>query len=193
MLSRWKYGRPRLFLAVSRFVAGELCRGGVDERRIEVVYDGVKLPEQPAWGDAVVAPYTLDPEKGLDLAEEAARIAGVELVKSRDLPADLRRARVLLYLTRSEGLGSGILLAMALGVTVVASNTGGIPELIAHGKNGLLVENDPASVAAALRAARESDGSLGSAAREAVRARFTEKHMVEATLAAYEKASGDGK
>ena len=130
-MSRWKYARPRLFLAVSRFVAGELCRGGVDERRVDVVYDGVKLPEQAAWSrdgaDAIVAPYTLDPEKCLDLAVQAAKLAGVELVQSRDLPADLRRARVLLYLTRSEGLGSGILLAMALGVTVIASNVGGIP------------------------------------------------------------------
>ena len=184
-LSRWKYGRPRLFLAVSRFVAGELCRGGVDESRVEVVYDGVKFPDQPAWGDAIVAPWTLDPEKGMDLADAAARLAGVELVKSRDLPADLRRARALLYLTRSEGLGSGILLAMALGITVIASNVGGIPELITHGKNGILVGNDPAAIAAAFG---HIDARLGHAARETVRLRFTEQHMVDATLAAYAKA-----
>jgi hypothetical protein len=188
-LSKWKYGRPRLFLAVSRFVAGELCRGGVDERRIEVVFDGVKLPEQAAWGDAVVTPWTLDRQKGMTLAEEAAQSAGVDLVKSRDLPADLRQARVLLYLTRSEGLGSGILLAMALGVTVIASNTGGIPELITHRRNGILVENDPAAAAKALEEVLHcEERPLGHAARQTVRERFTEKHMVDATLAAYGKA-----
>ncbi len=193
--SKWKYGRPRLFLAVSRFVAGELCKAGVDERRVDVIYDGVRLPEQAAWSDdedrarSVVTPFTLDPSKGMALAEEAAQLAGVPLVKSRDLPVDLRRARVLLYLTRSEGLGSGILLAMALGVTVIASNTGGIPELITSGRNGILVDNDAAAVQKALtEILTNGDSSLGRAARETVRERFTEKHMVDATLAAYGKA-----
>jgi glycosyltransferase involved in cell wall biosynthesis len=102
---------------------------------------------------------------------------------------DLLRARALLYLTRSEGLGSGILLAMALGVTVIASNTGGIPELITNGRNGILVDNDAAAVQSALTAVLSGgNSSLGHAARETVRERFTEKHMVDATLAAYRKA-----
>ena len=47
-ISRWKYRRPALFLAVSRHVATQLRNAGVEERRIEVVYDGVAVPEQPA-------------------------------------------------------------------------------------------------------------------------------------------------
>jgi len=70
---------------------------------------------------------------------------------------------------------------------VIASNVGGIPELITHAQNGLLVENDPQAVASALRRALSQDQALGRAARDTVRERFTEKHMVDATLAAYGK------
>ncbi|MDM8535884.1 glycosyltransferase family 4 protein [Desulfobacterales bacterium HSG17] len=39
----------------------------------------------------------------------------------------------------NEGMGRVIVEAMAAGKPVIASNTGGIPDLLSHGKNGLLV------------------------------------------------------
>jgi len=184
VLSRWKYRRARLFLAVSRHVAVQLRSAGVDESRIAVVYDGVAVPAEPARGSAILAPRTLDAQKGMALAEEAARLAGVEIEMSANLEADLPRARALVYLTRSEGLGSGVLLGMAYGVTVIASRVGGIPELIEDGVNGILVENEARAVAAALSGI---DPKLGQTARATVMERFTEQRMVEATLTAYER------
>ena len=184
VLSRWKYRRAGLFLAVSRHVAEQLRNAGVEEKRITVVYDGVPVPAESARGDAILAPRTLDPLKGMALAEEAARLAGMEIEISGNLEADLPRARALVYLTRSEGLGSGILLGMAHGVTVIASRVGGIPELIEDRVNGILVENEPEAVAFALS---RIDSKLGQAARATVRERFTERHMMEATLTAYKR------
>jgi glycosyltransferase involved in cell wall biosynthesis len=183
--SRWKYRRPSIFLAVSRFVARELARAGVEESRIRVVYDGVPVPGETAHGSAILVPYSLDPGKCMDLAEAAAARARMAVQRSRDLAADLPHARALVYLSRSEGLGSGILLGMAHGVTVIASNTGGIPELIRHGVNGLLVANEPEAVAAAFS---HIDESLGRAARQTVLNEFTEAHMIESTLEAYRQA-----
>jgi hypothetical protein len=188
-MSRLKYSRASLFLAVSRHVALQLRNAGVGHDRIEVVYDGVAVPPEMAHGDAIIAPHTLDPQKGMALAQAAAKLAGVGIEISVDLPADLPRARALVYLTHSEGLGSGVLLGMAYGVTVIASNVGGIPELIQDCVNGILVENEPKSVAAALRCI---DPALGKAARATVLQRFSEDHMIKATITAYKQVLANG-
>ncbi|MEP6717088.1 MAG: glycosyltransferase family 4 protein [Terriglobia bacterium] len=183
-LSRWKYRRPALFLAVSHFVARQLHDAGVDERKIAVVYDGVPVPAQTALGDEILIPFTDDPAKGMDLALAEAKRAGVTARVTRNLSADLPTARALVYLSQSEGLGSGILLAMAHGVTVIASNTGGVPELIEDGVNGILVANEAGAVATAFPRIGQQ---LGDAARLTVMRRFTVAHMLTGTVEAYER------
>jgi hypothetical protein len=187
-LSRWKYGRARRYLAVSKYVAAILSEAGVDDSRIDVVYDGVGVPAMPAHGDAVLTPYTLDPAKGMALAERGAAEAGVALRRSENLEQDLAGARAMVYLSESEGLGSGILLAMAHGVAVIASRTGGVPELIEDGVNGMLVANDAGAIAKVLRSLDpERCRAMGSQARETVLKRFTVTHMTAATLDSYRK------
>src|SRR6185437_10938158 len=101
-ISRWKYGRARRYLAVSKYVAGILSQAGIDDSRTDVVYDGVEIPPKPADGDAVLTPYTLDPAKGMALAERAAAEAGVTLRRSENLEKDLPRARAMVYLRSEE-------------------------------------------------------------------------------------------
>jgi starch synthase len=73
---------------------------------------------------------------------------------------------------------------MAHGVTVIASDTGGIPELIRDGVSGLLVPNEEREIAAAFE---RIDPRLGAAARETVLGGFTEEHMIQSTIAVYER------
>ena len=185
-LSRWKYGRATNFIAVSRYVAGILGAAGVSSERISVVFDGVPvLPESSRTG-GVIAPASDDAEKGADLARQAW--PSVEF--SPDLERGLQSARILLYLTRNEGLGSGALLGMSAGAVVIASRVGGLPEIIEDGVNGMLVENDPAEIArcvSRLNAEPDFAVRLSQAARRTVEQRFTVERMVEDTLAIYRR------
>jgi glycosyltransferase involved in cell wall biosynthesis len=60
-------------------------------------------------------------------------------------------ADIFVISSRWEGLGTSIIDAMALRKPIVATETGGIPELIDNGENGLLVEReDPEALARAV-------------------------------------------
>lgn len=184
-LSRLKYRRADLFLAVSQYVAARLAEAGVSPDRVRVVYDGAEPARpKPGPGTLILAPRFDDPMKGSVMLEES----GLSVTYSTNLVPDLERARVFVYLTREEGLGSAALLAQAAGVPVVASRVGGLPEIVIHEETGLLTENDPAAVRAAVE---RLDGDAGLRARLAANAlrrfeeRFTADRMVEATLAAY--------
>jgi hypothetical protein len=174
--SRWKYGRARRYLAVSEFVKKVLMRGGVPEEKISVVYDGVPVLEV-SRGQQV-----------LGLEKDSGLLARMGLKMVSRLEEEIRDAAVLVYVTNSEGLGSGAMLAMSAAVPVIASNVGGLPEVIRHGENGLLVENEEGAIAGAIRQLLdhpEEARQLGAAARRTIIERFTVERMVAGTLEAY--------
>jgi len=95
----------------------------------------------------------------------------------RDIPAVMKDLTVLAVPSRREGLGLVALEAMALGVPVVATNVGGLPEVIQNGVNGLLVPPDAAG-ALGLAIARLLDDRalahrLTNEARRTVEQRFS--------------------
>jgi glycosyltransferase involved in cell wall biosynthesis len=191
VFSKWKYWRPAKFVAVSDYVAHTLIHFGVPRRRIVTVYDGVPQPEQiPALdkrGIPVLALRTGDRMKGDDLIAEAAELAGIEVRWTASMD-DLPNARVFVYVSRSEGLGSAALLAMAHGVAVVASRCGGLEEAIRHERSGLLVENRPADIAAALLRLQKDPAlvaRLAAAARAEAKRRFAIGRMVRQTIQVY--------
>ncbi len=79
--------------------------------------------------------------------------------------------------------------AMAAGRAIVASNQGGVPELITHGKNGLLAEcGSPESFAAQLCSLIEDPElrtKLGAAARQAIEQGFTDTAIATQTADFY--------
>ena len=183
-MSRWKYRQPALYLAVSQYVAGKLIEAGVPPRKIQIVYDGVRLLPVSTRTGPLIAVASHDPMKGSDLIRQS----GIEVEFVTNLPDALKTARGLLYITREEGLGSAALMAMGAGVPVVASNIGGLPEIVGHEKTGLLVANDPAEIAAAaVQLHQPQSAHWAEKGRELVQNRFLASHCAEATLAAYKQ------
>lgn len=110
----------------------------------------------------------------------------VELLGYRDdIPSLLTAADILCMPSLNEALGYSLLEAMAAGVPVVASQVGGIPEVISHGKEGFLVPpGDVDQLATAIeRLAIDSQlrGRFGSAGRGTVRSRFSIETMLSQT------------
>jgi glycosyltransferase involved in cell wall biosynthesis len=94
----------------------------------------------------------------------------------------------------TEGLGSAMLDAMACGRPVVATRTGGIPEAIVDGRDGLLVApQDAEALARAIVRLMRDDTlrqSLGEAGRQRVVAEFSVEKMIRGTLDAYGSSLG---
>ncbi|MDQ6676653.1 MAG: glycosyltransferase family 4 protein [Acidobacteriota bacterium] len=190
LLSRRKYRRATHFIAVSRYVAARLCEGGIPNDKISVVHDGVPLLPLTTGGSHVICPASNDPQKGVRLVIEAARLLRVQVFPSLDLERDLAGAAVFVYITHAEGLGSATLLAMSAGVPVVASRVGGLPEAIADEEEGLLVPNNPTAISEAIdRFLRNPEFARGIAlrARRKVESQFSEGLMVEQTMAVYRR------
>jgi glycosyltransferase involved in cell wall biosynthesis len=90
-----------------------------------------------------------------------------------------------------EGCPYVVLEALSLGLPVVACAVGGVAELIADGKNGLLVPPaDPDALAAAITRVIEDPELLDRCRREAGAhgAAYTADDMVEGVVAAYRDA-----
>src|SRR5205814_519183 len=139
ILSKWKYGRARRYLAVSRYVEGQLKAAGVEPGVIDWVPDGVEFtPSECHWSSMglVVALATDDRQKGRDLVVAAANLAGVTVLFSENLISDLQGSSLFIYITRSEGLGSAALLALSYGIPVIASKVDGLAEVFLDGVSG---------------------------------------------------------
>jgi starch synthase len=145
-----------------------LARIGVDPTRPIVAFVG-RITRQKGVAHLVAAAHSFAPEVQLvlcagapDTPEIAAEVGSAvqELASSRSgvfwvqemLPGDqireiLSAATVFVCPSVYEPLGIVNLEAMACSTAVVASDVGGIPEVVAEGETGVLVHYDPADAA----------------------------------------------
>lgn len=124
--------------------------------------------------------------------ERLGLIQSVRLLGDRsDVPELLAASDVFVCSSRSEGMPVSILEAMAVGLPVVASAVGGVPELVDHGHTGLLV--GPGTVDALTDALgqligdRELRERMGRAGRTVAEQRYDLPRFRRAHLELYER------
>lgn len=149
-------------IAVSEDTKTDLVSGGVSERKVEVLYIGVRTPTIKKYDHPFTIGFlgTITKEKGIEefinvvtKAKVNAMVIGdgpdrrlipKEIKQAgfvRDVYAYLRKIDVLFLPTRHhEGISMAILEAMASGVPVVTTDIGGNREIIKNGYNGLLLK-----------------------------------------------------
>ena len=164
---RGSKGHPQLLEAFARVREKRPCTS------LLLVGDGIRRP----WVE--------------QLAREANLSESVVFTGFRpDVPALLGTMDCfVLASTRTEGVPQALLQAFAIGVPVVASRIGGIPEVVTDGETGLLVESEsvPALAAAIERVLDDPDAAArrARAARALVEARFSHESAVERLLQLY--------
>lgn len=114
----------------------------------------------------------------------------------RDVPRVLRAFDALVLSSRTEGFSLATVQAMATGIPVVATRSGGPEEILEDGATGLLVPaGEPAALAASMRRLRDDPAlrlRLGATGPAAVMARFDRRSMLEAYQRLYDALLANG-
>ncbi|MFL6119985.1 glycogen synthase [Actinophytocola sp.] len=194
---------------------------GVDPDRPIVVFVG-RITRQKGVGHLIAAAHQIDEDAQLvlcagapdtpEIAEEtttavselAAARPGVYWIQKMLQPAEVRQflshATVFVCPSVYEPLGIVNLEAMACGTAVVASDVGGIPEVVDDGRTGLLVHYDAANesmfrvgLADAVNALLDDPDrakAMGQAGRERTVNEFSWASVAEQTVAVYRSVLG---
>jgi len=108
-----------------------------------------------------------------------------------DVPNVLAGCDLFVLPTHQEALGQSYIEAMAAGLPVIGSNVDGVPEVITHGVNGLLVPpHDIEALRAAIARLIDNPGlmaQLGSAGRLSTEFNFTVDAMAVETIDFYHR------
>jgi glycosyltransferase involved in cell wall biosynthesis len=218
-LDRAVFRLAGLHIAISRGLARYLAETErLPEDRFEIVHYGIRAgadPVPPPSRPSLLCVGRLVPIKGHRTLFEAFAAARAELPEltlavagTGELEEELRAAApdgvrflgrvspppydehaIVVVPSLGEGFGMVALEAMERGRPVIASDVGGLPEIVVHQQTGLVVPpGDPASLAEAIvLVARDPELArrLGTAGRARAVSEFSEERCVEQTARLY--------
>jgi len=147
-------------------------------KRIQERWDKAPRPILLVVGEGPLAPSLRELVVNLNIAWTVV-ITGFRA----DVPDVTAAIDIAVLPSAFEGMGRVLLEAMAAGKPVVASNVGGIPDLVEHGRNGLLVPpNEVAPLADALELLMVDDQrrlTMAKCAASSVTRKYSAEGMVE--------------
>lgn len=118
---------------------------------------------------------------------ERVRLLG----EREDIPDLLAAADLFLLASHKEGLPRAIIEAMMVGLPVVATQVGGVPELVEHGRTGFLIPpGDPQALAQAVQSLLENPTlarRMGGAGQQKALREFTLDQMCARTYRVYQE------
>ena len=163
---------------------------------IAQAHDGVGSAIEPASGSAALASHVIANEVKQS-NPDAAEIIFTGKLSPEALAGEYKTANVFTLPAivdskgDTEGLGVVLIEAMELGLPIVASNVGGIPDVVIDGVSGILVpEKDPKALASAykrLAAEPELVGHLLAGSQKRIAECFTWDGIIERQIAVYNK------
>ncbi len=132
-----------------------LCVGAIAPHKgQDVLLAALELVASADWRCTLVGSQTVDLDFAADVRAAAARFGGrirmPGVLHGAALDLAYRRSGLLVAPSRTESFGMAIADARSLGVPILASSVGGIPEASAGGGTLLVPPDDPRALAGAL-------------------------------------------
>lgn len=164
---------------------------------IRIVGEGDLSQELKTQAAALAQTDSTQPAQTDSSANKAAPIVFTGKLRAENLQAEYQNANVFVlpaivdHKGDTEGLGVVLIEAMELGLPIVASNVGGIPDVVVDGESGILVpEKNPEALATAI-AKLESDSALTQKLLQGAQKRIDEcfnwDKIIERQIAVYKK------
>jgi glycosyltransferase involved in cell wall biosynthesis len=190
--------RSELGLRTTQLVVGTVMRLARPKRPEALIHAAALLKRQGA------PPFTTVIVGDGPLLDQCRRLAGdLDVGGQVRFLGERGDARVLMndfdvftLFSRSEGLPLSAMEAMHSARPVVATDVGGVPELVIHGKTGFIVPaDDPAAAAPFIARLLNDEGlraSLGRAGARRARELFSVERMVRQYAAEYDAGRGGG-
>lgn len=150
----------------------------------------------------LVGPWTIDQEEKrriqqqIELLDMQAHVTVTGAMPHAHILAWMREISIFVLPSLHEGSSNVILEAMACGLPIIASDTGGIPELIRHEQEGLLV-SPGSEIALAQQFKRLAEDPalctrLGQTAHRTLTQRFTAEQEIQQWLDCYASVYSGG-
>ena len=167
-----------------------------DKFEIRIVGVGDLTEQLKAQAEAMQS-VILNESEGSSQGNQPANIIFTGKLSPEDLANEYKTANVFVlpaivdHKGDTEGLGVVLIEAMELGLPIVASNVGGIPDVVVDGESGILVpEKDPAALAEAFKRL-EADPALIqkllAGARKRIEKCFTWDGIIERQMEVYKR------
>lgn len=160
-----------------------------EQKGFDVLLDALAQIREKNWELTIVGGGSL-----LSDLEDRVRLLGLEkkvqfFGTTEEVPTLLSESDVFVLASRWEGLGLVVMEAMAAGVPIVATQVGGIPELIQDGITGYTVDSEsPDALAAAISFCIDNPevaDQIGAQAREYAGQFCNVQHMIAQYEALY--------